>query len=165
MIRMVSSKNKDIFAFLKEIKNVSRKKKITNSDIESIGMSIETFNNEIFIPVEYAELILSSIGKIIDGKKNAQRDFSTSFIFLNALVNIIESFKRVVKVEKDLKYNISSFSSHHSYELVLYIILSLIESTQNLKSVLKTLKQKFVQKLIGILNEILLRDFAYLTQV
>lgn len=161
-----STQEKDIFIIVDELAQlVNSSSPIHPKIVDQICSSMETYLYKKFIPVEYAEKMLSLVANIVEKAENEGmlEVFASSSKFIHYLVEIVVTFRD--KNTNSLLIN--SFRSHYSYELVLFILLGLAEKTKTLSILVKTLlsEDNQINSLLDALNVIVLVDELYLTQV
>lgn len=158
----------DIFTTLREINEMVKAGKEVNSTVvQTLGLVIDKFRKESFIPVEYSEKLLSSVGKLIECDsmcKNFQH-FASNNTFIESLCSIVTDFSSKVSAQSSFADLSTSFSSHFCYELSLYILLGLLDKTHLLRSFVQVVDWKIVQLLLQSTWKIIIYDSLYLTQV
>ena len=84
----------DIFVTLKLLQELQNSKLDEAGLVDEIGHVIQLYSSELFISVEYAESLLSSVGKLVESETNC-RLFSTTQSFITGIVDIIRNFHSV----------------------------------------------------------------------
>jgi hypothetical protein len=158
-------KNGDIFALTKTLEDIRDHDFAWDIEtIESLGKAMLKFIDSSFIPIEYAERLLSTIGVIMEVKLTEQQLFlfASSTPFIECLIKIIISYSQRLR---SISINHGSFSSHYCYELTLYILLGILEKVKLLALFLKNAPKSSLILLFRSISEIILRDQLFLTQV
>jgi hypothetical protein len=155
----------DVFVVMKVFEDLTKGSDIsvTPELLDHIGKSIEKFNRETFIPIEYAESLLSSLGSLLESPQFvAKIDSLVSNKFLiPSLIEIVNTFEQKLVHRESAQ---SSYSSHYCYELALYIILEFVEKPQMLALLLEN-ESIIFRDLFTSLGEIIPVDIMLLTQV
>ena len=151
----------DIFVTLKLLQELQNSKLDEAGLVDEIGHVIQLYSSELFISVEYAESLLSSVGKLVESETNC-RLFSTTQSFITGIVDIIRNFHSVFFRKLPLN---TSYWSHFCYELALYILLGLVEKSELMKSFLTVIDDNSLKLLVDTLILILPMDVLYLSQV
>eukprot|EP00981_Chlorochromonas_danica_P002962 scaffold601_cov170-Ochromonas_danica.AAC.23 len=157
--------NGDIFSCLKEIRTLtSQSGTISVEDINTLGRVIFNFAKQVFIPIEYAEMLLISINRLMETKGQVQEftAFAIAPTFVKALLSIIHNF--AIHLSDTTMANESSFSSHYCFELAMYMLLGLIESSRLLTSFLKAISKDDLKILFKDIGNTIQKDSLFLTQ-
>jgi hypothetical protein len=136
--------------------------------VERVHIMLSKFTNESFIPVEYAEKLLTSVGNLMErcSDEDVLVNFASNNGFTTLLISIISDFTMRIAPTSPMKsISPSSFSSHYCYELSLFMLLGLLDKTKVLKVFVRTVTPARIEKLISSVCSIITRDQLYLTQV
>lgn len=158
--------NGDIFSCLKEIRTLTfQSGTVSVEEINALGRVIFKFAEHVFIPIEYAEMLLISINRLMETKGQVQEftAFATASTFARALLSIIHNF--ATHLSDTTIANESSFSSHYCFELAMYMLLGLIESSRLLTTFLKAISKDDLKILFKDIGNTIHKDSLFLTQV
>jgi hypothetical protein len=136
--------------------------------VERVHIMLSKFTNESFIPVEYAEKLLTSVGNLMErcSDEDVLVNFASNIGFTTLLISIISDFTMRIAPTSPMKsISPSSFSSHYCYELSLFMLLGLLDKTKVLKVFVRTVTPSRIENLISSVCSIITRDQLYLTQV
>lgn len=158
--RHIRALHGDIFVCLKELQDLMQLQ-ITTDIAGHLSQVIETYRSNIFVSIEYAESLLSNVGKLIETGQN-NLVFSRCSEFIKQMICIVYDFSRSFCHKETIT---SSFSSHFCYELALYILLGLIEKSELMKHFLQVVDDNLLAKLVVGISSVLANDLLYLTQV
>lgn len=159
---------KDIFMIIDELRKiVESSNMIKEQNVpERVCEFIETFLKRRFVPVEYAEKLLSIVANIVEkAETEGSLDmFAQDQHFLLLLIQIIDAFSKNNTTASVL---MNSFRSHYCYELVLFILLGFVEKTKTLSIFVNTVLNvdDLMKSLLQALNKLVMHDELYLTQV
>jgi hypothetical protein len=157
----------DIFAIIKILDECKERKDLfqfTEELILLLGKALTKFGNTIFVPIEYAEALLTSIGTLLQSPHiNSQLSlFISNQFFVCSLIDIIIRYSLKFTYQEPLQ---SSFTTHFCYEFAMYILLTFFEQSSLMGSFLKLIEKDVLRSLFTALGEILPFDILYLTQV
>lgn len=160
----------DIFACQRELNDLVKRKMSVNSGIvDDLSLMISKFASDSFIPIEYSEKLLTSVGNLMEKctDDDSYSLFAANAPFLGTLIDIVVDFDARLSLTLNSSQSISpsSFSSHRCYELTLFMLLGLLDKTPLLKVFVKTLNPTVTNNLMKSAASIVFRDHLYLTQV
>ena len=161
----------DIFECQKGLDRILKTKNGPNDSMANeIGKMLSNFTYDSFIPVEYAEKLLSTVGKIVESSNTDSSSvsrFASCNTFVESLVNmIVETESKFGSTgSKSSKVMSSSFSSHYCYEIGLFILLGFLEKSSLLRTFVQSIARQKLFELMRVVSENILRDHLYLTQV
>lgn len=150
----------DVFVCLKELQDLNRIP-ITDELAGHVAQVVNLYRSNTFISIEYAESLLSNVGKLIEAGQNTLV-FSKCREFVAEMIFIVSDFSKTFCHKETVT---SSFSSHFCYELALYILLGLIEKSELMKQFLYMVDDILLENLIEGISSVLGSDLLYLTQV
>lgn len=141
-MQQLLSPDADIFVCLKEVRKLcAAAGDSSSSDISILGKVIERFSAKIFIPIEYAEMLLVVSNRLMEQTSSeGLLVFAGTSSFVKSLLGVVHS--HAVKRSEPIS---SSFSSHYCYELSMYMLLGLIESSALLTTFLKAITKDDLQ--------------------
>lgn len=157
----------DFFAKLNLIKR--KGVAIKKNDIDDIGALIFDFGEIQPAPrISVVHQFLVAVGEVFEAVVASDNDgismFASSAKFASSLANIVIEFSyRLLKSQKNSNY--SCFSSHHSYELVAFLIFNMVERSKSLTAMIQTMNAQLLLNLIIALAKILGADYSFGTQV
>lgn len=146
---------------------VKLNKQCESTDADQLAGLINKFATKEFIPVEYAEKILTSIGNLMERctPEAGLRNFASCTAFTTALTKIVVDFECRVRPGFTQNISSSSFSSHLSYELTLFMLLGMLDNSPILTLFMKHADEDSIPSLMKSLSQIIIFDHLYLTQV
>lgn len=156
--------------YLKKLHKVESVESIvcTSSFASTIGNMIQRFVKGTHIPVEYAEVILECVEKLIGSTNNDPKmlvNLAGNDVFITSNFKIIADYRTQIFKESPNYHELCSYSSHRCYETVLFLMVALVESSKILVVFIKALKIKRILELVNHLGKIILCDKSYVTQV
>jgi hypothetical protein len=152
---------------IKELKDIADSKVLlTQSDVDRMGDIIQKFSSEK-VKVEQAQNILDSIGRTMELDANNFILYAQSVKLLESLIRIIADFRyRIFADKKPPKnYRFSCYSSHHCFEIAIFMLLCLVEKSYLLVKLVKTIPKKSLFNLLDSIGDIFSHDLSYVTQV
>lgn len=157
-------KSNDLQECLECLKEISEKRiHVDENLVTAVGMMLKNASNLRSIPMNLAENVLFAVGKTMENDEEAGViKFSESALFIDSIVQIIADFG--VRIKNSLKTH-RPFGSHYCYELCVYIVVAMVETSSLLKIFLKTISSDNLSRLFEALCAVLVRDFLYVTQV
>ena len=160
-------KTGDVLLCMNEIKKyLEEDSKITIGVVESIANMLARFSTKVFIPIEYSEILLSSVGKMLEENSDERiLLFSSSSSFTQVIISLVVDYSMRVRKISPIEHEYSSFSSHFCYKVSLYILLGMIEKAILIKSFVKNIDAAELMRLVKALSAILPMDSQFLTQV
>lgn len=123
--------------------------------------TIQSFrNNESMVHPMIADKFFAAVLPFME----ANLEFSESYDeWIKALVGIIEDYAASSRYGTTREF---SFCYHDSYEKAIFVILSMVETSKNLKSFVAALNQLLLMEtVVKSLSEVLQNDISYATQV
>lgn len=160
----VLNADSDVFLTLKVLKEWANLAQVKTSleDMENMGAILGKHRLK-FIPIEYAEALLINTSKWMDHHIN-RNDFASSTNLCTALIFIISDFASKWSNSSSPSFE-SSYSSHDCYEVSLYIVLGLVETSQLVRRFLNSVGSDTAELLMKSLAITIATDTAYSTQV
>ncbi len=133
---------------------------------DKIGSIISRYSSKQLIDIHYAERLLTLTGKLMElNGEESIKLFCLSTMFIESLISLVCDFKdRLVNYSPTMNSQFS-FTSHHCYEMSLFILLGIAEKSILIKEFLKTVENEQLTKLVSSLGAIIPEDFLYSTQV
>ncbi|RYH08609.1 hypothetical protein EON65_40755 [archaeon] len=163
--------NGDLFLCIRTLKGLlAHSNHVSTREIDAVGQMLSKFSSQTHIPIEYAELLLLTVNKLMESMAGgSQMDvFASSPAFVQSLYGIIYwySCKHHKKAFPTRSIDIveSSFVSHYCYELTLYMLLGLIESSHLVMMTMKSITKMQIIDLFMSLSAVMVSDTLYLTQ-
>lgn len=163
--------NGDLFLCIRTLKGLlANSKDVSTGQVDAIGQMLSKFTTQSHIPIEYAELLLLTVNKLMEAMAGStQMDcFASSQAFVHALYGIIYWYSckhcKDAFPTRNIEVVESSFVSHYCYELSLYMLLGLIESSQLVMLTMKSITKLQIIDLFTSLSTVLEIDTLYLTQ-
>lgn len=150
----------DINLVIKEINEIS-KDQVDENLVQILSKVLDKFSKSCFIPIEYAEELLSALSKFTERLEENIKLLSGNKQFISSVVGLLKEYHTCFT---DPSYS-CSFSSHHCYEQILFILLGCIEKSFLLTEFLSVIDDKNLTILFENLSSIILKDILYLTQV
>jgi hypothetical protein len=149
-------------------KLIEENKGVDTKLIAELSEMINSFSTKVFVPIEYAEALLESLGQLIEtsGEEKMYNLLASSEQFITCMVDILEEFNsRLTTKGMSQHISSSSFTSHRCCELVLFILLGLVDNSKLVHSFANALSQSKVKSIMKTLGSILWHDHLYVTQV
>ena len=165
---MQTSFGGDIFSVQKQLHDIIKHdQQLDEAIFTDLSCMLLNFKNNSFIPVEFAEKLISGIGKLLEGTHQDKTSelCSRHAVFIDCLITLAVDFKPRIAPSQSPNVSSSSFSSHYCYELILFILLGLLDKSTLLKSFVGAVGKEKVRQLIQSISTVLCHDFLYLTQV
>eukprot|EP01031_Cornospumella_fuschlensis_P027610 gene27610-33343_t len=164
-------KNGDVFLCIRTLKTLLAKpQEASATEIDAIGSMLSKYSTQSHIPIEYAELLLLTVNKLMEAMAGGpQVDvLASSPTFVQSLYGIIYWYSsqhhKAVFPSKKIDIVESSFVSHYCYELTLYMLLGLIESSHLVMMTMKSITKMQIIDLFKSLSAVMGADTLYLTQ-
>lgn len=152
----------DIFLCVKTMNQLgSSKAALDEQTCTDIGIAISKFS-AVFIPIEYAELLLTSVAKLTEAQMQEINPFLKSSKFITGVFQIIKDY---YSTKICSSYNPSSYTSHYCYELSLYILLGLLEKSSWINYFMNAISSTDVLEVVRVISKIFQVDTLYITQV
>lgn len=160
--RLESSDLQEFVRCLEEIQN----EKIVVDDllVTRVGLKLKNATSLRSVPMSLAENVLFAVGKIMEGDEMSFIDkFAANSTFIDAMAMIILDFN--ARLSPAAMKAGSPFASHYCYELCVYIVVGMVETSALLKIFLKVIPVETLRSVFYALCSIIPQDFLFITQV
>lgn len=136
--------------------------------VDEIQKMLLKFTSTASIPVEDAEKLLTGVGNLMCGSsvEEVLVQFAANADFVGVLTTIVCDYARIISPPSPGKpISRTSFSSHCCYELSLFMLLPLVNTTRILKIFMRSTAPTDIRRLIEGICSVIQADDLHLTQV